>query len=189
MATKSVQRTLKYLRDRGHTAAVVERYNQYTRHREDLFGFIDILSLDPRGRIVGVQACGTDWGQHLNKLSGERADIVGKWIGASGLVWLIGWRKLKAIKANGKKGKQERWVPRLGTVGVDSDGLVVTEASYGYLCGPCALSRGGVWPSGHLATYHVAVCSDCLGWGSLASADDWDWPIGSNYPGYGAGRD
>ena len=42
------------MRDRGFSAEVVERYNSFTRTKNDLFGFIDILCLG-EGVVIGVQ--------------------------------------------------------------------------------------------------------------------------------------
>lgn len=49
------QRSLKWLRDNGYIAAVVEKWIPQTRRRLDLFNFIDILAV--RGdEVLGVQA-------------------------------------------------------------------------------------------------------------------------------------
>lgn len=48
------QRSLKFMRDQGYTAEVVERFNSFTKRRNDLFGFIDILCIR-KGEVVGVQ--------------------------------------------------------------------------------------------------------------------------------------
>jgi hypothetical protein len=48
MAKKSpTQRTLEELRSRGYLCAVVEKWNQFAKIRQDLYGFIDILCLHP----------------------------------------------------------------------------------------------------------------------------------------------
>ena len=39
------QRTLKYLREIGYHAEVVERWNPHARIRQDLFGFGDIIAI------------------------------------------------------------------------------------------------------------------------------------------------
>lgn len=50
------QRTLKLLRENGHVCQVVERWNPYAKVRIDLFGFIDILSLNTsRGCCEAIQ--------------------------------------------------------------------------------------------------------------------------------------
>ena len=48
------QRSLKYMRDQGYYAEVVERFNSFTKRRHDLCGFIDILCLGD-GEVIGVQ--------------------------------------------------------------------------------------------------------------------------------------
>lgn len=42
------QRSLKALRDTGYRAQVVEKYNQFARVRQDLFGIIDIVAIKPK---------------------------------------------------------------------------------------------------------------------------------------------
>lgn len=51
------QRSLALLRERGYTAAVVERWNPYARIRQDLFGCVDIVAVGSEGRTLAVQAC------------------------------------------------------------------------------------------------------------------------------------
>lgn len=48
------QRSLKYLRENGFTAEVVERWNQWAKVRQDLFKCIDIVALG-NGETLGVQ--------------------------------------------------------------------------------------------------------------------------------------
>jgi hypothetical protein len=49
-------RTLEHMRKRGYTCQVVEHWNNFSRRRVDLFGFIDVLCVKGED-IVGVQAC------------------------------------------------------------------------------------------------------------------------------------
>lgn len=37
---------MKYLRDNGYVAAVVEKWNSFSRTRQDLFGFADIIAFN-----------------------------------------------------------------------------------------------------------------------------------------------
>jgi hypothetical protein len=47
----------------------------------------------------------------------------------------------------------------------------------GYLCGECAEGAGGVWPKGHVATFHTGTCPLChTPNAGLACWDDWAWP-------------
>lgn len=48
------QRSLKLMRDKGYYSEVVERYNSFTKKRNDFAGFLDILCLGD-GEVVGVQ--------------------------------------------------------------------------------------------------------------------------------------
>lgn len=48
------ERTLKYLREQGYFAVVVERWNPFARIRQDLFGIVDVLGVR-RGETIGVQ--------------------------------------------------------------------------------------------------------------------------------------
>lgn len=48
------QRSLKYLKEQGYTVAITEKWNQFARIRQDLFGIIDILALK-KGETLGVQ--------------------------------------------------------------------------------------------------------------------------------------
>jgi hypothetical protein len=53
MATSPTQLSLKHMRDRGYYAEVVERYNFFTKRKNDFAGFIDILCL--KDGVMGVQ--------------------------------------------------------------------------------------------------------------------------------------
>jgi len=54
MAVTTTQRSLAYMRKKNYYAEVVERYNAFTRRKNDLFGFIDIICLG-EGQVIGVQ--------------------------------------------------------------------------------------------------------------------------------------
>ena len=103
------QRTLKALRARGLTCAIVERWNPHVRIRQDLYGWIDILAIGPEAGIIGVQSTGQDFAGHLRKLRGERVEKVREWLAAGGKAELWGWRKLKVKRG----GKAMVWRPRV----------------------------------------------------------------------------
>lgn len=48
------QRSLKHLRARGYTVAVVEKWNSHCRIRQDLWGFADLIAFN-REEVVLVQ--------------------------------------------------------------------------------------------------------------------------------------
>ena len=108
MAISPTQRTLRALEQRGCISGIVERFNQFGGKfgiRQDLFGFIDIISLYP-DRIVGVQSCGQAFSEHMKKILAN--EIAPEWIKVAGLE-LWGWRKIKKVRG----GKQMIWQPRL----------------------------------------------------------------------------
>ena len=91
MAVTTTQRSLKYMRDNGIYAEVVERYNSFTKRKHDFAGFIDILCLG-QGAVIGVQT--TSWGHTADRLkkilSHENLQIVRD----SGIkIEVHGWQK------------------------------------------------------------------------------------------------
>ena len=105
------QRTLKAMREQGRLCGIVEKFNQYAGKfgiRQDLFGFIDIISIDPTEGIVAIQSCGQDFSGHINKLMGERNENMVEWL-KHAKVELWGWRKVKLKRG----GKAMRWKPRV----------------------------------------------------------------------------
>jgi hypothetical protein len=108
------QRTLRALREQGRIAAVVEKWNQYAGEhgkREDLFGIIDVLALDPVRGVIGVQACaGSGFSAHLKKLTIEKSIETINWLSTPGTkleIWA--WRKTKLTRG----GKAMRWSARI----------------------------------------------------------------------------
>lgn len=108
-----VQRTMRYLRERGNICAVVEKWNQYVGPhgiRQDLFGIIDILVLDPERGFIGIQACGQSYAAHLRKMTEECTEECINWLSTpGGCLELWGWRKIKLKRG----GKAMRWAPRI----------------------------------------------------------------------------
>ena len=119
------QRTLKAMREQGRLCGIVERFNQYAGPhgiRQDLFGFIDILCLDPADGIIGVQSCGQDYAGHVRKLTEERNEAVFEWLKhARAELW--GWRKIKLRRG----GKAMRWRPRIGDIVLDGEDVRIVE--------------------------------------------------------------
>lgn len=108
----ATERTLKYLRDQGYTVGIVERYNSFTKQRHDLFGFIDLIAVQP-GTIVGVQSTvGSNHADRRKKILAEpRAQT---WLSAGGKIMLISWSKCveRYETKKGVKKKRDRWKPR-----------------------------------------------------------------------------
>lgn len=97
MATKSIQRSLKLIKEYGWEYWITEKWNPFTRRREDLFNFCDILCLDGC-RTIAIQACGSDFSSHIKKI--RENEFVVPWLQGNELQ-LWGWRKLKKVR--GKK--------------------------------------------------------------------------------------
>ena len=115
------QRTLRALRERGLVCAIVEKWNRFAGPhgiRQDLFGIIDILALDPQRGVVGVQSTGQDFAGHFRKLTEERPQECLDWLSTPGTALeLWAWRKVKAQRG----GRQLLWQPRI---------LILTRADF-----------------------------------------------------------
>jgi hypothetical protein len=123
MSVSPTQRTIRALRDQGRKCAIVEKWNQHVGPhgiRQDLFGIIDIIALDPERGVVGIQSCGQDFGAHERKILEERAEDSIDWLATPGTsLELWGWRKVKLQRG----GKAMRWQPRLRVFTLEDFGL------------------------------------------------------------------
>lgn len=114
------QRTIRELKNNGLRCAVVEKWNPHVGPygiRQDLFGIIDVLALDPQRGVVGVQCCaGSGFRGHWRKLTEEHAQETLDWLLTPGTVLqLWAWRKVKMKRG----GKAMIWRPRIAEVTVD----------------------------------------------------------------------
>lgn len=108
MSTSPTQRTLKYLRAKGHTCAISEHWNPFAKIRQDLFGFCDIVSLTEDGDTICVQACsGTDTSKREKKILAHKNYPLLK--RSNWKILVIGWRKLKVKRG----GKAIKWVEKV----------------------------------------------------------------------------
>lgn len=113
MSVSSVSRTMRQLRSEGAVCAKVEKWNPHVgTHgiRQDLFGFGDIIVLDPERGVGLIQCCTNTHAAHLRKITQERTEEVVAWLNTPG-TWLQlwTWRKLKLKRG----GKARRWMPRI----------------------------------------------------------------------------
>lgn len=116
-------RTLCALRSEGRVCEVVERWNPYAKRRQDLLGFIDVISVDEQRGIVGIQCFSTDWAAHVRKIREEKAREATAWLQAGGKIELWGWRALKMKRG----GERKVFKPRIGVVLLVDGDLVVRE--------------------------------------------------------------
>ena len=125
------QRTLRYLREHGLIAAIAERFNPYAGRfgkRIDLFGFIDLIVLDPKEGIVAVQSTsGNCHAAHRRKIIEEKTYEVVEWLKCGGKIWLMSWSK----KLLQRGGKARRWVPRIEKIDLEVLGIQVLDQSRG----------------------------------------------------------
>lgn len=107
------QRTMRELRNQGRKCAIVEKFNTFVGKygiRQDLFGIIDIIALDPQRGVIGVQSCGQDFSGHWKKITIEHNQDAYDWLTTPGAkLELWGWRKIKVKRG----GKAMRWEPRI----------------------------------------------------------------------------
>lgn len=107
-------RTLQLLKQRGHTAGVVERWIPQARKRIDLMGCIDIVALVGH-RIVGIQATsGSNVAARLTKAREEPR--LKEWLKCGGRFIVIGWAK------QGPRGKRKTWKHRCVGLELGGDG-------------------------------------------------------------------
>jgi hypothetical protein len=86
-------RTLAELRKRGAALVqVVERWNQYAKIRQDLFGIVDVLAVMPSGKTVAVQSTsGSNVSSRVKKI--VESDAIHLLRLAGWTVLVHGWRK------------------------------------------------------------------------------------------------
>ena len=107
----NTQRTLGEMRKQGRLCGIVERFlHMVGPHgkRQDLFGFIDIIAIDPVDGIIAVQSCGQDFSEHIHKMTEERNEEMFEWL-KHAKVELWGWRKVKLKRGSAAM----RWKPRI----------------------------------------------------------------------------
>ncbi|MEN8764133.1 MAG: hypothetical protein ABF290_17110 [Thiogranum sp.] len=113
MSTSPTQRTIRELRNLGRKCAIVEKFNAHVGPhgiRQDMFGIIDVIALDPERGVVGIQSCGQNFAAHARKFFDERAQECIDWLSTPGTrLELWGWRKVKAKRG----GIAMRWQPRV----------------------------------------------------------------------------
>jgi hypothetical protein len=127
---------MRELRQQGRVCGIVERYNAFVGPhgiRQDLFGIIDIIALDPERGVVGIQSCGSDFAAHERKILEERAQESIDWLSTPGAkLELWGWRRVKLKRG----GKAMRWAPRLREFTLadfDGDPVLVEDPEAGEL--------------------------------------------------------
>ena len=111
------QRTLKEMRKLKRVCGQTERWVPMASHpgggfRKDLFGFIDLIVMDPEKGLVAIQSCGQAFSEHYRKITNsDCTEMVYKWLTSPSKpgLELWGWRKLKKKRG----GKAIVWTPHV----------------------------------------------------------------------------
>lgn len=119
---RPTQRSLELLRNDGHLAQVVERWQKIPNFagggiRQDLFGCIDVLSIKD-GQIWGIQ-CGAASGHSDHKKKCLAEERLKTWLGAGARFEIHSW----SIK--GSAGKRKLWECRREELTMDDFGVAV----------------------------------------------------------------
>jgi hypothetical protein len=113
---------MRCLRHEGATCAVVEKWNPHVGPvgiRQDLFGFVDVLVLDPGRGFVGVQCCArSGHAAHRRKILEDCTEMAMEWLRCGGKIEIWSWGKQK-IKRGGKAMK---WVPKVEEITLEELG-------------------------------------------------------------------
>ena len=122
----ATQRTLRALRDQGRICEIAEKWQINPDipgggYRKDLFGFIDIVVLDPQQGIIGVQSCTTSYAAHYRKITTEVHEAAIEWLKCGGRIEIWAWRKVKLKRG----GLAERWMPRVVQITLADFGLTL----------------------------------------------------------------
>jgi hypothetical protein len=97
-------RSLQHAKKLGWHAQVVERWNQYARVRQDLFGCIDVLAI-AGDKLIGIQA--TSGNNHASRVAKAlKEPRLRAWLAAGALFEVWSWAK------QGKAGKRKLWTLR-----------------------------------------------------------------------------
>jgi len=122
-------RTLRTLKQQGAIAGVVERFNQFAGPhgiRQDLFGFIDLIALEPARGIIGVQCCARS-GHAAHRTKILENEIAPEWLATGGRIEIWSWAKQKVKRG----GKAERWTPKVEEITAASFPAVAAGADEG----------------------------------------------------------
>jgi hypothetical protein len=69
MATSPTQLSLKKLREEGYTCWITEHWNNWSKTRQDLFGFIDIIALKGKETLAVQTTTATNMSARVKKIA------------------------------------------------------------------------------------------------------------------------
>jgi hypothetical protein len=92
MATKSpTQLSLAMLRDDGWFCWITEHYNYFSKTRQDLWGFVDIIALKPGQRLAIQTTTASNMSARIKKIADH--ENVGKVRDADFMIHVHGWHQ------------------------------------------------------------------------------------------------
>lgn len=102
MKVSPAQRSLKKLRAEGWLCAITERWNQFAKVRQDLFGFIDVLAIRGDQMLAIQTTSGANVAARIAKI--RSLATATEWLKSpSRMIVVHGWRK------TGARGKRKTW--------------------------------------------------------------------------------
>jgi hypothetical protein len=84
------QRSLEYLREQGYFCAIVEKWNSFTKQRQDLWGWCDILAIR-ENEVLAVQVTSTGVAERIKKIQESPTIALVRKAGIR--IEVHGWRK------------------------------------------------------------------------------------------------
>lgn len=120
MSSSPTQRSLKELRKTWPLVQVTEKWNQFAKVRQDLYGFIDVLCCGGDDMLAVQTTTGNHVGERFEKLRFLPAVV--HWLSAPTRKLVIhGWAK------RGGRGERKLWSCRTVTLKLNSTGAVEME--------------------------------------------------------------
>jgi hypothetical protein len=95
------QRSLAKLRREGWFVAITERWNPFSKTRQDLFGFIDLLAIRGDEALAVQTTSGSNVAARISKILALQAFAL--WASPTRKTVIHGWRKV------GPRGKRKVW--------------------------------------------------------------------------------
>jgi hypothetical protein len=125
MVSSPTQRTREWLKSRGYRSGIVEKWNQFAKVRQDLYGCIDIVASKPGEPVTGIQACvGGDLTKRTQKIreltftdeAGEKHELLPFLLASGWRIRVFGWRRLKP-----RGQARPHWAVRIYDMGTEQE--------------------------------------------------------------------
>jgi hypothetical protein len=94
----NTERTKAYLKHHGWECEVTERWNPFAKVRQDLFKFIDVLAVHPKGKLLALQTCSGDGGDPAARVRKIKANKIAKLLAAHMEIEVWSWARRGPLK-------------------------------------------------------------------------------------------